>query len=1348
MAFGGRELRLILSIRSYGTTEIQRLRRDILSLSASTKAANVMQAAVQDHIVRKSQQLVRIQDRIAAIEQGTAARRLTLASRAERSNMRFAQRRASVAQKEVALANAAAAKRLQIGRTQDRAVAMQGSGMERLAVQEARLGTTRMRIQNQIAAQGVTQLNLESRTLSNKASILGAERRLIGLRGKNVDLERMATGSLSGFGRRTKELAFRYRAALKSSEALLLTQRQLPKQAALLEAQLGAINQQERLITAQKLEQAAAIGRQMELVALQQGQLAAIETRQAEIQAEIAMIDKEEALVNKELAQQLALLEEENIQLQRAKVQAGELAGEIALGQGPMMARAKAADAMIARQNKLLRLETQLRTVSQGFRAMQFGGLLGTALFSVTAASFANFNKQLVLAATQARDIDAPLAQVGVRAKQIQDGIHGAGVDIEGITDLMQQFPASGEDMAKAAYDIYSSMDVSFGGGLKLLKSFNQLAVATGQDLEIAVDAGITVLNNFGAAGGNVNKQLNLMASIIRFGRMRLEDLNAMFQKVAPAATAAGQSLEDVAGAMVTITRLQPSQRVGATGIARLLQTFRDPDFQKGAFKFGVDITRGAGAVGRLKPLPDIIKTMAQNFGLFQKFGGPGQLFQELTAVGRGRGIGRASRIEAQNAFTFFVGHWRQYLKWQRKATTDAGEFTTALKAMSDAPGVRWDIFINQMRAFILIIGEAALPVLLKFADYLRRAAQWFEGLNKGTRNTIIGFLALTSILALFMGTIGNVGLSLATAVINIQLMRMGMANLGVEAQATSLKVAYLNMALKGLMGIGLISIPIILQLIRGGDPGLWGFLSAAGFGAMGGAMIGSAFGQPLIGAAVGALTVPLVVEVISDFQQPAKSAAEEAYGQYRKEFQKGEPGWKKFIRNTFIAPVGGDVPQMSKGLLSFDEWLRKHPRLWKQHKEFLKKHSEDEGDLYEQWQKKTDQFIKDQLKAQTKLQKAYDKQDRRLSETQQRELQLQQAHTDAVQQAMENRNNKIEQAVQNLLQIYDQLEQQNRAAFGGFGQGPMMQGMFGSIFTGLNDLLRQFGVQIPIPFALIRKDFDLQMKYFKRWRGDLNKLLKRGAPVELVQEIQAMGPEAGIPLAEGLLSGGKKGWNSLINQWEQGQKLLKQATDRDLDVQLKEWERFGKDAAWAMINGLINNPRQMELNNKFKGYIKRNYGDILADEFAKEVAEAMAQAIEDLDAGTLPTTDGKTGKAGAKPKRLTPLQRNIRELARVNEQIRKINLSPASADIKEAMKDPLIHRQRYLRKQIDLANIRTILRQERRQRDAHERATGKMTITYHGDTITVNAGASAEDVLRIFNRRDFRRRNKTRRKP
>ena len=146
----------------------------------------------------------------------------------------------------------------------------------------------------------------------------------------------------------------------------------------------------------------------------------------------------------------------------------------------------------------------------------------------------------------------------------------------------------------------------------------------------------------------NIDETLNLMVATVRYGRMRLEDFNNMLNKVAPAAAAAGNSLEDVAGAMALITTRQPSQRQAATGIARLFQVFQDPDFQEGIRKASIGVVDIVKAGGGLKPLPVIVNDIADAFEEVSTQKGAAQLFRQLTAVGRGSGRGLRSTIEAQ----------------------------------------------------------------------------------------------------------------------------------------------------------------------------------------------------------------------------------------------------------------------------------------------------------------------------------------------------------------------------------------------------------------------------------------------------------------------------------------------------------------------------------------------------------------------------------------------------------------------------------------------------------------------------------------------------------------------------
>lgn len=1011
--------------------------------------------------------------------------------------------------------------------------------------------------------------------------------------------------------------------------------------------------------------------------------------------------------------------------------------------------------------------EIRGRSLAHVGRTMQFAGLIGLAGFSLAASSAAKFNQELVLAATQARNVNAPLSQVVTRTKQLENGFDHAGTHFQGILELMQQFPASADDMAKAAYDIYSSMQVSFGGGLTLLKQFNQLAVATGSDLTTATSAGITVLNNFSHAGMTTNQVLNLMVATIRFGRMHLEEFNQMLGKVAPAAKNAGQSFKDVAGAMALITTRQPSATQGATQLARLLQTFSDPDFQKGTYRFGVDITKGSGAVGALKPLPEIINSLNKAFGTYTSKGGVGELFKELTAVGRGSGQGRASRIEAQRGYLFLIKNIRDYRAIQLLTTTDTQEFAKSLKAMSQSPGVQWQIFINQMRAFIIVIGQAALPALLKLAGYLEAVAHWFEGLSNGMKTAIVRAGVFTTAFLLLGGTFLNIIGSLIALQANLAITRGELAATGATAETASIQMQALGIAAKGLAALSVISIPIVMQMIRGGDPTGWDLLQAAGFGALGGAM---AFGP--LGAGIGAITLPVIIELQSENQKLGQTAPKGVKASIAKAYQQYADSLKKGVGGFFrpIVPFNFFLSQQK----SFKEWLKDHPKLMKIEEQYQRKHNGTMTGIQKQYhdylRKENAAYVKSIKDSQNQLSKAYQDQANNTSAANQRAEQIAKAHTNAMQQALQKEKETIKTATDNLMNVYDNLRQQNQEAIGGIFQGPTMQGMLGGIFSSLNDQLRQFGIQIPVPFAILKKDMDQSLAYAKRWFKDIAKLRKAGVPEDVVQELEKMGP-AGIPIIEGMLQNGKKGARALGKEWHKAlgpNGIVTKQTQTDMNATLAYWNTFGHKAAWQMAQGIINSPDEAKIRTGFQNYIKNTFGDILAQQARVDAATYMKNFMQDLNAaGGLPTTTATGGSKGSGGGRVRPLSNaQLRmyikraNVAEGNIRARLIQLTFA----KEVRPLTPLEQKEYTQ---DIKNLKALDAAEKHWRkilahrmfEKRERASvikqmkaeaglAMYTITYGGDTVHIKAdGATPAAVVRALDKHRFTRKNKNKKK-
>jgi len=1224
VAFGGRELRLILSIQSYGTSNIQRLRRDIASLGTATDIANKKQM-LQARMGGTQVRMKALDRELSVIQQGTG---------------HFEKRR---------------------------------------------------QIVNQLSR--------------NYSSLYSQQSKIHALDATGYELTAKRLG-----------LEMRKDTLLKQAEA----------------ADETGVEFDERKLQQVNASLKAVASRTQGLVGAEK----ALSTQMSISTAEITRLDA--AYKELSASTHIDTVAEEKNRAAHAQATA------TLKSQTAAMAQLNAAQKMQRAQ----RVETQARTIAHIGRTAQFAGLIATAGFSLAANAAASFSEKLYLAGTQTRGVTEGIGSVVQNIKQLEHGVDAGGKHIDGILDLMQQFPATGDEMADASYDIYSSMQVSFGGGLKLLKSFNQLAVATGSDLKTATSAGITVLNNFSRAGKSTDEVLNLMVSTIRFGRMHLAEFNQMLNKVAPAAAAAGQSFEDVAGAMALLTTRQPSQQISATGIARLLQTFRDPDFQKGIFKISdglVDITRGKGAAGALKPLPTIIDQMAKSFGLFVKEGGPNQLFKELTAVGRGSGIGRQSRIEAANAYVLLVKNLKDYRVLQQLVTGDTTEFARALKIMSASPGVRWKVFINQMRAFLIVIGEAALPALLTLAGGIERVVHWFQGLNETLRNGIVKWGVYGAAALILIGTITNMGASLVALAANWTIVRSGMKLAGDEAVATNTKLAVLGTTMKVLAGIGVIAMPIVIQAIKGGDPGAWSLVNAALMGTVGGAMAGG-----LPGAIAGALVAPLTIVVMSEFQRDPQDEAEKMYEAYR-------AGFGKIGR---VLKVLGPVSPIK----DFEDWIKKYPRLQESHAAFLRKGTKGTSKAMKAYQamvRKMNRETLDEITNQTEnLVKAYSTQDQRLSEQQQRAAQLAQDRVQAQKQALDNMNQQIDSSVKNLESIYENLRQVNEQGMGSIFAGPTMSGFMGNIFSTINDQLRQFGVQVAVPFSILKQDQDQQLTYFKRWRGGLDKLLKRKVPLDMVNQIAALGPTA-IPMIEGLLGASKPQLDGYIKDFKNAQALIKKATDADMQRKLKDWEKHGKKIAFMLVSGLASTVAQAEMRAGFKKYVTDTFGDVLKKQMAAEVAAAMKLSMDALNAAAAatkltPEQQAAANRAAQRTKDATNAKKPINQLTlgQVNRQI-ALGQERIRRMQKGGITDAETVRIRREVARLDKLLVRRDkLRREKREGDITKTRGGRpgekpitrsLTIN-EGDKVTIHAdGANPRNVEKAINKHAFRKKNKHR---
>lgn len=506
-----------------------------------------------------------------------------------------------------------------------------------------------------------------------------------------------------------------------------------------------------------------------------QRQFTAASIRAKELQVEEGRLAEKMNIATGSITKQKLALQELTARQAAAAERAGYLQAKIntqasALALGAAKHREYLKAISDERWNRVGRIGSAIQHTG---RVAQYAGLVMGGSLAYAAHSAARFNTEATLAATQTRGLGASAEQTAKHAMTLQ----------KQILALMREFPATQDDISKSAYDLYSSTDVSFKGGAKALRLFAQAAVAGGTTVQEATDAGITVLNNFGKSVDTLPVRLERMFAAVRFGRMTFSNFASSVSTIGPAARAAGQSFDDMAGAFAFLTRhLNLGQ--ARTGYARVLEILSGNKMQKGLEKLHVNITRTVNGVKQLKPLDQVIGTLIQKFPYLEKGGIKTQNFFKDIANQQGT-------IQARRAFTYLTQFFSKagkdgasYQDMLRHVKGDNTEFTRSLQAMEKTTGVRWDVFVNNLRALALEIGTAVIPVIIRLGKPLSDVVKWFNGLDAATKkqyatwaawaaaivlaSSVVLFLGgtLIKILALFGRLGGAFGVTIATIAI------------------------------------------------------------------------------------------------------------------------------------------------------------------------------------------------------------------------------------------------------------------------------------------------------------------------------------------------------------------------------------------------------------------------------------------------------------------------------------------------------------------------------------------------------------------------------------------------------
>lgn len=416
------------------------------------------------------------------------------------------------------------------------------------------------------------------------------------------------------------------------------------------------------------------------------------------------------------------------------------------------------------------------RTVEHGARVINMVALIMGATMGFMAKSYADFQTQATVAATQS----TVAGQNTVRQVQI---------NASAIERAVRQMMAAGRTIAKpeeltgAAYEIYSG--VSFTGnqqeqlqkGITLMKEFNKVVTANAGlvTMNEVTAAGITIMNDFKVAVKDMPDALNYMQAAVRFGRLTMSQFISTLNQAAPAAMSVGYSFDQMANAMSFLSRFFPSIRYASTGYSRLIEIISRSREKLKAH--GVTVTDSSG---HLLKMDQIIANLTKKFpGLITGTTTFQRVLKQTTGL---TGTQQAARVG-----TVWAQHQQLYHTMAGQISNDNNELVKSLEAVQKSTGVTWAEFVNQMRAVVLQLGHDAIPAFAYFGHYVQQLLNWFDKLSPHTKRLVALIVTFGSLGALLGSTVAMIVGGIGALVTGAMIWRT--MSVGVKGAVESLNL-------------------------------------------------------------------------------------------------------------------------------------------------------------------------------------------------------------------------------------------------------------------------------------------------------------------------------------------------------------------------------------------------------------------------------------------------------------------------------------------------------------------------------------------------------------------------------
>ena len=289
------------------------------------------------------------------------------------------------------------------------------------------------------------------------------------------------------------------------------------------------------------------------------------------------------------------------------------------------------------------------------------------------------------------------MLEVATISTQVTDDMTGFMNQVMSIT---QEIPIKAPEAAKALYSIVSAGHDG-ADGMKILEVSAKAAVGGLTETETAADAITTILNAYKMSAEEAGTVSDQLFTTVRLGKTTFGELGASIAQVAPIAAAYGISIDQVLGAVASLTKQGTPTAQAMTQIRAAIQ----------------------GTAGELGDAAFQGRTFQEALQLiYEKAGGSASKMKEM--LGTDEGLAATLALTGKNA---------------KAAANDLGELQGSLGAteaafekMADAADNQLTLLTNNVQAYLRPMGER---ILKEVSDIAKAFNEAFE--NNDIEGTI-----------------------------------------------------------------------------------------------------------------------------------------------------------------------------------------------------------------------------------------------------------------------------------------------------------------------------------------------------------------------------------------------------------------------------------------------------------------------------------------------------------------------------------------------------------------------------------------------------------------------------------